>query len=182
MDWITSDHHFGHANIIKHCARPFASVEEMDEKLILNWNERIGPRDTVYHLGDLIFRSAKAPEVYLNRLNGRIHLIRGNHDEKTIKDCAYRFASIRDMLVYRIAHRKIILCHYAFRLWEGSHLGTWHLYGHAHGNLPSFGLSFDVGVDCHDFLPWSWDEIKFKMVELKEVATPVERRFKRNDT
>jgi calcineurin-like phosphoesterase family protein len=167
MDWITSDHHFGHVNIIKHCSRPFASVEEMDERLIANWNERIGPRDTVYHLGDIIFRSAKAPEAYLNRLNGSIHLLRGNHDSETIKSCAYRFASIREMLVYRMDRQKVILCHYALRLWEGSHLGTWHLYGHAHGTLPPAGLSFDIGVDTHDFLPWAWPEIKLKIAELR---------------
>ena len=170
MDWITSDQHFGHANIIKHCSRPFSSVEEMDEKLISNWNESVGPRDTVYHLGDIIFRSAKAPETYLNRLNGRIHLIRGNHDTKTIKCCAYRFASICEILIYRMERQKVILCHYAIRQWEGKHLGTWHLYGHAHGTLPPLGLSFDVGVDVHDFLPWSWPEIKLKITELKELV------------
>jgi calcineurin-like phosphoesterase family protein len=147
-------------------------VEEMDEKLVQNWNERVGDRDTVYHLGDIIFRSAKAPEAYLNRLNGRIHLLRGNHDEETIKHCAYRFASVREILVYRMERQKVILCHYALRVWEGSHLGTWHLYGHSHSTLPSLGRSFDVGVDCHEFRPWSWEEIKFKMNELKELVTP----------
>lgn len=52
MDFFTSDTHFGHVNIILYCNRPFASVLEMNEQVIARWNDRVGPRDTVYHLGD----------------------------------------------------------------------------------------------------------------------------------
>ena len=60
MVYFTADLHLGHANIIGHCGRPFASVEEMDRVLLQNWNDRVRPTDAVYILGDLIFRS-KAP-------------------------------------------------------------------------------------------------------------------------
>ncbi|MBL8880695.1 MAG: hypothetical protein JNG88_16400 [Phycisphaerales bacterium] len=56
MIWFTADTHFGHANIIKHCRRPFASVEEMDETLLRNINARVGRSDTLYHLGDFALR------------------------------------------------------------------------------------------------------------------------------
>jgi calcineurin-like phosphoesterase family protein len=36
--WFTADTHFGHANIIQNCKRPFSSVMKMNEKLIENWN------------------------------------------------------------------------------------------------------------------------------------------------
>jgi calcineurin-like phosphoesterase family protein len=79
MIFFSSDHHFGHNNIIRYCNRPFSSTEEMNEKLIENWNKVVGPQDFVYYLGDfsLSFRSV---EVYTKRLNGLKLLIPGNHD------------------------------------------------------------------------------------------------------
>ena len=64
MIYFTSDLHLGHANIIRHCNRPFSSVEEMDETLIRNWAKRVKANDTVYVLGDLMFRNQKSPEEY----------------------------------------------------------------------------------------------------------------------
>lgn len=77
--WITSDLHFWHANIIKFCNRPFATVEEMNEVLISNWNAVVQPEDTVYVVGD--FSMAFRPvELYTKRLNGKKILVAGNHD------------------------------------------------------------------------------------------------------
>jgi calcineurin-like phosphoesterase family protein len=77
--WFTSDTHFWHARIIQFCQRPFASVDEMNEKLIANWNAVVVPDDTVYHLGDFSM-AARPVELYVPRLNGQIHLVMGNHD------------------------------------------------------------------------------------------------------
>jgi calcineurin-like phosphoesterase family protein len=64
--YFTADLHLGHANIINHCDRPFSSVEEMDEHLINAWNSRVRPNDTVYIIGDLIFRSTWTPSPVLS--------------------------------------------------------------------------------------------------------------------
>ncbi len=50
--WFTSDTHFGHANIIRFCDRPFKDIQEMNERLIANWNAVVRPGDSVYHMGD----------------------------------------------------------------------------------------------------------------------------------
>ena len=80
--FFTSDSHFCHSNIIKFCDRPFKDVEEMNEILIDNWNKTVGPNDIIYHLGDFCFAGSAEWHSILGRLNGRIHLILGNHDEK----------------------------------------------------------------------------------------------------
>ena len=77
MIFYTSDLHLGHANIIRHCNRPFASVEEMDEVLIDNWNAKVTNADTVHILGDFMFRNKRPPEEYLFRLKGKKHLVVG---------------------------------------------------------------------------------------------------------
>lgn len=168
MIFFTSDTHFGHANIIKYCNRPFKSVNEMDEVMIQNWNDRVSPGDDVYHLGDFGFKDRNKIHNILQRLNGRIHLIKGNHDYKphTIKG----FASVQDYYELKTQGEKIILSHYAMRVWNGSHRGRIMLYGHSHGTLPGNSQSLDVGVDCWEFKPVTLDEIKSRLQTLPRKA------------
>jgi calcineurin-like phosphoesterase family protein len=60
----------------------------------------------------------------------------------------------------------IVLCHYSMQAWELSNHGSWHLFGHTHGRLKGIGMSFDVGVDCTDFVPLSLDQVVEKMMHL----------------
>ena len=83
--WFTADTHLGHANTIKHCARPFGTAQEMDAVLIATWNAVVRADDGIWHLGDFSYRSAKAPADCLSRLNGRKHLVWGNHDTEQSK-------------------------------------------------------------------------------------------------
>ena len=80
MIYYTADLHLGHENVIQHCSRPFATVEEMDAALIRNWNSRVHRNDTIYIVGDLFFRNRRSAEDYLGELKGRKHLVLGNHD------------------------------------------------------------------------------------------------------
>jgi len=155
--WFTSDTHFGHTNIIKFCKRPFNNVDDMDATIIKNWNRLINPKDTVYHLGDFCFRS-KGPEFYRKQLNGNIHLIWGNHDRRSQYN--QFFYEKTSQITIKIDNISITLNHFSMRVWPKSHFNSFHLYGHSHGTLPSIGKSLDVGVDSHNFKPWSWDEIK----------------------
>ncbi|MEM7104968.1 MAG: metallophosphoesterase family protein [Bacteroidota bacterium] len=166
--FFTSDHHFGHKNIIKYSNRPFESVEEMDEIMIQRWNEKVDENDEVYHLGDFGLTSPSKLRKIQDQLNGKIYLIKGNH-EKTAEICHERFEWIKDYheLVikddtFEKGQQMIALFHYSMRVWNASHWGTYHLYGHSHGSLSDNpnSLSFDIGVDCHDFYPLSYEEVK----------------------
>ena len=178
--WFTADTHFGHKNIIKYTDRPFGSVEEMDEALIANWNARVAPDDEVYHLGDFALNSPAQCRKIIDRLNGKIHLIRGNHDN-TADACADQFVWIKDYHELKIpdpnAHRGtryLMLLHYAMRVWNGSHHGTYHLFGHSHGTLEDVptSRSIDVGVDVHGFAPISYAEVK-ALLEAKSWVSPL---------
>ncbi len=83
--WWTSDYHFSHFNIIRYCKRPFETAEEMNETIIRKHNERVKPDDTVFFLGDFIFKGGKEGGVekyrqFEERLNGKFIFIKGNHD------------------------------------------------------------------------------------------------------
>lgn len=181
--FFTSDHHFGHKNIIKFSNRPFQDVEEMNQVLIERWNEKVGPHDRVYHLGDLgLTRDKDKMEEILQQLNGHIYLIQGNHEGDALNHPQY-FEWIKDYHELSVkdeeapnGKRKIILFHYAMRVWKSDFRGTWHLYGHTHGSLPDkkHKLAFDVGVDCHNYYPISYEEVKAIMAK-KEWVNPFEK-------
>lgn len=181
--FFTSDHHFGHKNIIKFSNRPFESVEEMDETMIERWNEKIKPNDEVYHIGDVALCSPNKLKKILARLNGKIYLIKGNH-EKSALECKDHFEWIKDYYELKVedadfheGRQMIALLHYGMRVWNASHWGTFHLYGHSHGTLPDDpkSRSFDVGVDCHDFYPLSYEEVKAIMKE-KDWSPPFAKK------
>lgn len=174
--YFTGDTHFGHKNIIKFTNRPFKDVGQMDEQLISNWNKVVGPNDSVYHLGDFSLGSISACRNILDRLNGKIFLIKGNH-EKTAVACTSRFEWVKDYHEMYLPtggkKQMVVLCHYAMRVWNASHHGAWQLYGHSHGTLPDDPnlLSIDVGVDCHDYKPISVAQIQ-KIMEKKTWVPP----------
>lgn len=113
--FFTSDTHFNHANIIKFCNRPFKDVEQMNDVMIANWNSVIGKDDTVFHLGDFCLGGAAEWTKILDRLNGKIYLIMGNHDLKNIRQgFISRFEHVAMQMRIEIGKKRIYLCHYPF--------------------------------------------------------------------
>ncbi len=173
--WFTADTHFGHDNVIQYCQRPFASATEMDDQLIEIWNHTVNPDDIIYHLGDFTLAGKKAAKVYFQHLNGRIHIVPGGHDKRWLGKQVYHSRSGHPVSILSPLHtikvslpnvdqpQLIVLCHYSMRVWDRSHFGSWHLYGHSHGNLPPLEYSLDVGVDCWDYQPISLETIYREM-------------------
>ncbi len=161
--FFTADTHFGHANIIRYCKRPFANAGEMDEFIIGEWNKVVGKNDVIYHLGDFSRKDRGLAEWILKRLNGRKFLCLGSHDKHMLKLAGY-FEEIRESFLLDIGKNQFVfLSHYLHKVWPRSHYGSWHLFGHSHGRMNNYarqeGKLLDVGVDNHDFKPWSLDEV-----------------------
>lgn len=170
--WLTSDSHYGHAAVIGYSNRPFKDVNEMDQMMIRSWNDRVRPGDLVYHLGDFSFHKDQAKTVQiLRRLTGNKYLIWGNHDKRLRKnqDFLNEWVWCRDLEKIEIQGQKIVLCHYAMLVWDGSHRGNWMLHGHSHGSLKDDpgALRLDVGVDPMGYAPVSFEEIKKIMSKKK---------------
>lgn len=166
MNWITADLHLGHANIIKYCNRPFTSVQEMDSVLIGNINKVVMPGDALWIVGDFSMSSNyDVVYKYRERINCQnIHLILGNHDYLAENQYNHIFESVSSYQELMYNTTKVVLSHYAMRVWNKSHRGAWHLYGHSHGALPDNGdKSFDVGVDCWNYKPLSITDIEKEM-------------------
>lgn len=224
--WFTSDTHFNHAGIVrgtsnwegKRGTRDFDTLEEHDEALIRAINSVVKPDDELYHLGDFSFGSYSNGDNYNNvrkfreKINCKnVHLITGNHDDEIIKhpELQALFSSVTSRLELKVTaqypskaqgikalKQHISLCHYAFRVWNLSHHGSWHLYGHSHGTLDAmtplianpnwigdqyYSKSYrtmDVGVDTHpEFRPYNFWEI-LNIMHTREIGLEVDHHRK----
>lgn len=168
--WITSDLHFGHKNAIKHCNRPFETVEDMDEYFIAEINTKVKQKDEVYFLGDFSLRCDKQHHFFkiFDRLPGNWIFILGNHDKsfrKWKKDLLSheRIYDVLDVKYLRYKSDLFILSHFEFKTWDyknfrnyGSgfkYKGVYHFYGHYHNK---YGTCFDrdtadVGIDATNY-------------------------------
>ena len=183
-DWFSSDHHFLHERINALAGRPFSSVEEATETMVERWNERVKPGDTGYLLGDVCMGPLELSLALLERLNGLLFLVPGNHDrvsslyrgsenKKREWWVAYRDAGL---LVLPEQHPTLVggkpalLCHFPYT--GDSHdedryrharpvdRGGWLLHGHTHQKeRVSCERQIHVGVDAWDFAPVSEHEL-----------------------
>ena len=161
MYWFIADEHLGHTKILKYANRPFKDIEEHDAEVIKRHNEVVSSQDIVIHAGDFCWCNSKkeATERYISKLSGSHIFLVGSHDHWLPHSAKYIYRK-------RFDGTLVFVCHYAMRTWEASHYNSFHLYGHSHGGLEHlgpYGKSFDIGVDNHNFYPWSWDEIKEEM-------------------
>lgn len=188
--WFTADCHLDHDSTRKHCGRPYATVEEMDEAIAKTWNGTVGQKDTVYVVGDFAFKNHRK---WINALNGKKILIVGNHDkmpqddldlfrtdwtcdEVTLRDVLktrVQFREVHQKLVRKICGQMMTLNHDPQRSWASSVHGAWMIHGHCHGrmrcsqpNNASGGLILDVG----------WDVFK-RLLRFEEVAKEMKIKF-----
>jgi calcineurin-like phosphoesterase family protein len=170
--WITSDLHFGHANIKKFCPETrgrFLDVEHMRETMIEEWNQLVSQDDTVYMLGDVAFLPAQDAVAIMHRLHGHKILIEGNHDRKLLNDPAFRacFESVHSYL--RLTHngQLVILFHYPIFDHDQAGRGSIMLHGHRHGNPHNIpGRIMDVGFDATGKVVSLLDNIVQKMQQV----------------
>ena len=156
--FCTSDTHFGAERTLHLSARPFRSVEEMDLKMISNWNKKVREKDVVFHLGDFgdweIFPVLNCQKMYLvlgnyERKEGGIpncHLIQILPNGKKVKLGEFE---------YRLVHEPL----------HGSEFSgskdDFYLYGHIHRLQTIKRNGVNVGTDAHRWEPVSLKEIEF---------------------
>ncbi|MBX9690909.1 MAG: metallophosphoesterase [Cyanobacteria bacterium] len=176
--WFTSDHHFGHANIIKYCERPFNSVAHMNASMVGAWNGVVAPADIVYYLGDFAMQPHLVAEI-LPQLNGTKILIAGNHDRchpkigspsKWLQ--AYidaGFVSVHTEMDMEIGDQNVLLHHFPYRIetepkqkYYGQRpvdTGGWLIHGHVHNRWKLSGRQINVSVENWNFKPVSLETI-----------------------
>ncbi len=186
FDFIWSDPHFGHANVIKYSERPFVDVAEMDAALIANYVRNVGSKNTVLWVGDCSFHSFDRTAKIVAGLPGRKVLVLGNHDRSAAQMARLGFEVVTDRLTLTIAGRVVRVSHLPYRdmdsrevatrsegdekrekglpVWERRGSEEWLLHGHTHSKKRRDGQAIHVGVDAWDFAPVHWSAIAREIV------------------
>jgi len=153
------------------------AVEIMDNTMIDAINANVGVDDTLWHMGDFAMPGkhdlARKCRAYRDRINCQhVNIVWGNHDRRL--EIRALFEDAYDLVKVAVEGQKakIVLCHYALAVWDESHRGAWHLYGHSHGMVEDWmnanlsdRKSLDVGVDnaakvLGEFRPFGLDDLR----------------------
>lgn len=181
--FFTSDLHFGHSKCIEYSCRPFKTVEEMNEKLIRNWNSVVKDNDLVYVLGDFfMYLSKDELREITSKLKGTKICVRGNHDMSPNEMINIGFAACVESAEIVIAGERVLLSHYPYkRPWyftvfydilhkinskkffkprkfvrQLEDRGLWLLHGHVHSTRKLYvpgKKMIHIGVDAWDYKP-----------------------------
>jgi calcineurin-like phosphoesterase family protein len=148
-------------------------MDDHNNLIINNLNEKIGPEDTLYCLGDFALGGVANYFKFREQINCRhVHLIRGNHDDRHQTELDPEFEGKKTSSLFvsydyykeiRVSETLFCLFHFPIHSWNSMNLGSIHLFGHTHSppNQRFFngGKSMDVGVDGNSYKPYSIDEI-----------------------
>jgi calcineurin-like phosphoesterase family protein len=178
--WFTSDHHFGHTNVLgfEPIARPFKTVEEMNVTMIDRWNSVVKQADTIYHLGDVVFGRKNLQ--LLRMLNGKKRLIMGNHDNYGLYEYAKYFERIYGAKYWE----RCVLTHIPVHPSNLASRAMLNVHGHLHSSnvkITNFNPYvdvkhssllgndlnyFNVSVEQNNLYPFNADIIRDRMKDL----------------
>lgn len=156
MDYFSSDFHLGHANILKYDKREFQNITDHDWHIINMIKSTLTESDNFYYIGDWCLSSASLSERYMSEISStgaKLFFIKGNHDKlDTIKLYKKYGAFLGEQSTVDILHEgkiyPIVLNHFSMRIWNRSHHGIYHLYGHSHDGLDKHGNYWGRSMDC----------------------------------
>lgn len=147
-------------------------IEDMNETLIVNRNNVVGADDIVFHFGDFCLGDSAKLNRLLDKFNGKIYQILGNHDLRNFrKSYAEKFEPVAMLIHIYVDNQKICLNYYSFICYDGSYDGVWQLFGHVYTNWNNTGddaarlkmlflTQYYVGIDNNNFTPVSYTQVR----------------------
>jgi calcineurin-like phosphoesterase family protein len=160
-NFYLADWHYDHYNILMHDDRRFMTLEEHNETLVKNWQKVVSPEDTVYVLGDMFWCKPADAIPVLEQLPGKKVLLIGNHDDKCLKNAAFRrqFEAVEQRLEVLDGQTHVVLDHYPSLCFHNRQMHNWaHLYGHVHNSdefriieATRYYMINNTGRDCPMF-------------------------------
>lgn len=156
--FLTADTHFNQEKILEKVASrqaQFETIQEMNQTIIENWNQRVGDDDIVYHLGDVCHKKSKKKELnVLLELNGKITVIKGNHELKKHMEHLYSLSKSFSQKI-QVSDVGLMLVHEGIEYYL-THFPTLvgemnenrrNFHGHIHSRTLNYSNCLNVGID-----------------------------------
>lgn len=160
-----ADLHLGHANMAKR--RGFASVEEHDAHIIAKWNSVVQKRDVTYILGDVTMEKEE-PYHLLDQLNGRKHIVLGNHDRRQdVPELLQKCETVSGMVTYK----GIILTHCPIHPMELDYRFPKNIHGHIHDKQVMLG-ELPIEIPDDRYICVSCERVDYTPKTLEELLNP----------
>lgn len=175
MDFFCADPHFTHKRVIKKEGRPYRSIKRMDNDLTNKWNTKLKEHDTVYMLGDFCQGGEERIKEILSILKGHKKILRGNHDygishkkwlEYGFEESLLMGKSKTTYYVYERDGIQVALSHYPI---ENCPYFNIHGHVHARGGDLDKTKHLCVSMECINYTPISWEDIKEEMRRRKVI-------------
>lgn len=177
MIYFISDTHFGHKGSLhwpNGNKRIFDSVDHMNQVMVDNWNSVVSNNDLVYHLGDFSYKTSTNAIIHImESLNGKIILLKGNHDGQTLKANSkiHRFESVHDRVEFEYNNQYFVLDHYPIWSWNHKFHGAIHLHGHIHGEKSDIsGNILNISCEMTGYRPLSIIEVMNRFNDVNTVS------------
>jgi len=160
FDWLTSDSHFEHNNIVDFCFRPgyYEKDYDLHNRLMEEaWHMMVQPYQSILHLGDLFFGPDNS-KMRDRDLPGIKYLILGNHDRH--KRAVYEQLGFTILAPFEQKHGiyRVHYTHYPMRKLAANECN---IHGHLHNNSVT-GLTKrhkNVSVELYGMQPVPHKEI-----------------------
>lgn len=184
--FVTSDNHFGH-RFMAQDIRGFKDADQMDRRMIQEWNWWVPSDATVILFGDFSFRNVADTQAIVDQLHGEKFIIPGNHDDsKRLNAWFGEDHVLPEMSNIKVINRaqeqiKFVGCHYPLASWSGSDKGALHLHGHLHTSnnenkshhfcspYQGAGTRFDIGIDNAEWFGSPWAPINIAVPWAKHI-------------
>lgn len=176
MIYLSSDLHFNHSKEFIYKARGFETIEEMNEGIIERFNMVVSENDDLYILGDLCLGGANSLETnkeLIERLNGHLHIILGNHDTQRRIEMYQKCKNVESLdyaTIVKYGKYRFYLSHYPTLTGnlekESLKQMTLNIFGHTHQKEHFFRdlpYMYNIGVDAHNCYPVLLDNILIEM-------------------
>ena len=166
--FYTSDLHLNHVKIGEPGYEPrrfetFGGLEGMNDALISNWNAIVSQEDTVRVVGDLAMGLHENIPPVVQRLNGKVELISGNHDfrPKSKRNMLSKLVAefVREKVVDLPGIGPVLLKHtpseekaIEYGIQICGHVHHWWTERFVESN-GKFGIMVNVGVDVRNWKP-----------------------------
>ena len=154
--WITANWFFGDTRL-EFLGRPYTTISQMTETLILNHNSLVAPEDEVIVNGDMCFDGSPESLAYISHLNGIKTLIRGDYDEIFSDEVLLPYFNVivPDGMYYQIGDLNCYITHNPLNAKEDA----FNLIAHSPTKYQLNSLN--VGIDHHNYCPLNFDDVNY---------------------